>query len=34
MKLFLGGAVELASQRQENRLKVKEEYYSSATDPR
>ena len=28
MKLFLGGAVELASQRQENRLKVKEEYYS------
>ena len=28
MKLFLGGAVELASQRQENRLKVKEEYYA------
>lgn len=28
MKLFLGGAVEVASQRQENRLKVKEEYYS------
>jgi len=28
MKLFLGGAVDVCSQRQENRLKVKEEYYS------
>lgn len=28
MKLFLGKAVDVTSQRQENRLKVKEEYYS------
>lgn len=28
MHLFLGGAVDVTSQRQENRLKVKEEYYS------
>ena len=28
MKLFLGAAVDVTSQRQENRLKIKEEYYS------
>jgi hypothetical protein len=28
MKLFLGGAVDVTSQRQENRLKIKEEYYT------
>ena len=28
MRLFLGAAVDVTSQRQENRLKVKEEYYS------
>ena len=28
MKLFVGAAVDVTSQRQENRLKIKEEYYS------